>query len=419
VEQLKIRHWRVSTGLSKGAVAALLEALETAVIVSERNGRVVFANPQARKCLKLQPSEEFVINLFTELLLVDGTEIFREIENGKQGLRLELDRGGERFVADLRWMPEADWILTQFVRQEEQPEPDRATQITVQELLQEREITYRNLLAAYLKLQEVNRQKNGVSGVGGARTEDAPGGHKGLLRFDAGRFVGEIVRQATRHIGRIQGELRKAGPAGVDVSQLLGAGKRKAGASSSAKMICAIAWKRSQSDGRRPSSVKGVKLDASFDPSIPNFRFDYQKVQQAAANLLDNALKHTPAGGTVTLHAGPHFWERRVAEVAPIQERRRFRLPRPNSVEVSVADSGPGIPAEHHQEIFEDFVRVDRNTTGMGLGLGNCEAVNPGASRKNMGRERAGRRKQVYVPTAHGPELIDGRVALRFRTIGT
>src|SRR6267378_7588495 len=86
------------TGLSKGAVVALLEALETAAIVSERNGRVVFANPQARKCLKLQPSEEFVINLFTELLLVDGTEIFREIENGKQGLRLELDRGGERFV---------------------------------------------------------------------------------------------------------------------------------------------------------------------------------------------------------------------------------------------------------------------------------------------------------------------------------
>src|SRR6266404_270940 len=147
------------TGLSKGAVVALLEALETAVIVSERNGRIVFANPQVRKCLKLEPSEELTINLFTELLLVDGTETFREIENGKQGLRLELDRGGERFVADVRWMPEADWILTQFVRQEEQPEPDRATQITVQELLQEREITYRNLLAAYLKLQEVNRQK--------------------------------------------------------------------------------------------------------------------------------------------------------------------------------------------------------------------------------------------------------------------
>jgi signal transduction histidine kinase len=114
---------------------------------------------------------------------------------------------------------------------------------------------------------------------------------------------------------------------------------------------------------------KGVKLETSFDPSIPNFRFDYQKVQQTAANLLDNALKHTPDGGTVTLRAGPHFWERRVAELAPVQERRRFRLPRPNSVEVSVTDSGPGIAAEHHQEIFEDFMRVDRNTSGMGLGL--------------------------------------------------
>ena len=48
----------------------------------------------------------------------------------------------------------------QFDRRGRDPAaPDPATQITVQELLQEREITYRNLLAAYLKLQEVNRQK--------------------------------------------------------------------------------------------------------------------------------------------------------------------------------------------------------------------------------------------------------------------
>jgi signal transduction histidine kinase len=114
---------------------------------------------------------------------------------------------------------------------------------------------------------------------------------------------------------------------------------------------------------------KGVKLDANFDASIPNFKFDYQKVQQAAANLLDNALKHTPEGGTVSLRAGPHFWERRVAAVTPVAERRNFRVPRPNCVEVVVADTGHGIPAEHHQEIFEDFVRVDRNTSGMGLGL--------------------------------------------------
>jgi signal transduction histidine kinase len=86
---------------------------------------------------------------------------------------------------------------------------------------------------------------------------------------------------------------------------------------------------------------KGVKLEVQLDPSIPTFRFDYQKVQQAAANLLDNSLKHTPSGGNVALVAKPHFWERRVADAMPSQERRRFRLPRPNSVEVS-DNSGAG-----------------------------------------------------------------------------
>jgi len=36
---------------------------------------------------------------------------------------------------------------------------------------------------------------------------------------------------------------------------------------------------------------------------------------------------------------------------------------------ISVTDTGRGISAEHHQEIFEDFVRVDRTSAGMGLGL--------------------------------------------------
>ncbi len=113
----------------------------------------------------------------------------------------------------------------------------------------------------------------------------------------------------------------------------------------------------------------GVKLETLLDPSIATFRFDYQKLQQAAVNLLDNALKYTPSGGTVTLRARPRFWERRVAELVPAEERRRFHLPRPNSVEVSLTDSGGGIAPEYHQKIFEDYVRVDRKTSGMGLGL--------------------------------------------------
>ena len=64
-----------------------------------------------------------------------------------------------------------------------------------------------------------------------------------------------------------------------------------------------------------------------------------------------------------------YFWERRSAGEPQEQERRRRELREPNSVIISVTDTGRGISPEHHQEIFEDFVRVDRTSAGMGLGL--------------------------------------------------
>ncbi len=92
-------------------------------------------------------------------------------------------------------------------------------------------------------------------------------------------------------------------------------------------------------------------------------------MQQTVANLFDNALKHTSAGGTVTLRAESHFWERRGVTETPAVDRWQRRDGRVNSVRVAVTDTGSGIAAEHHQEIFEDFVRVDRTSSGMGLGL--------------------------------------------------
>jgi signal transduction histidine kinase len=112
-----------------------------------------------------------------------------------------------------------------------------------------------------------------------------------------------------------------------------------------------------------------VRLDIQLLPDLPLFKFDYQKVQQCMINLLDNALKHTPEDGCVTLVAQRHFWERRLSEVAPSEERRRDNGERANSVLISVRDTGSGIAAEFHQEIFEEFVRVDPSSSGMGLGL--------------------------------------------------
>jgi signal transduction histidine kinase len=117
---------------------------------------------------------------------------------------------------------------------------------------------------------------------------------------------------------------------------------------------------------------KGLALYFLANEKVQEFAFDGPKVERVVSNLLENASKFTPSGGTVWLHAEPYMWERRsIAKPAITQERRRRPLTVPNSVKISVSDTGPGIPPEYHLEIFDDFFRLPTNekTEGMGLGL--------------------------------------------------
>jgi signal transduction histidine kinase len=358
------------TVLSVVSVRGILDGIESPVLVADRSGRLLAANHAARQLLGYAESvDSHKVNIFQELFRTDGAEILEEMATGKSLAEREIVRGDNHRIARVELTPESDWLVIQIKEKTvDSGATSSATQLTVQELLQEREITYRNLLAAYLKLQEVNRQKT-VFLASAAHELKTPlavikGYYDLLLAGSLGRLtekqkdILEESKESCERLVRLVSMFLNysALESGKLVLQLRENDLRDC--------LDEMAKRWAEAFQR-----KGVKLEVQLDPSIPTFRFDYQKVQQAAANLLDNSLKHTPSGGSVTLVAKPHFWERRVAEVAPSQERRRFRLPRPNSVEVSVTDSGTGIPPEHHQEIFEDFVRVDRNTSGMGLGL--------------------------------------------------
>jgi signal transduction histidine kinase len=309
------------------------------------------------------------LNLFVDILHTDRQEILKQLEAGEQELNMPIDFAIEVQHARVRWLPEPDWLVTYLEpAPAEAPADEAEMRQTVQELMQEREITYRNLLAAYLRLQEVNRQKT-VFLASAAHELKTPlavmkGYYDLLLTGSLGKLDDrqrDILLESKESCDRL---IRL-------VSMFLNYSALESG-----KLILQLRENdlrdcikdltcRWQDAFQRAK----VRLDIQIHPELGPFKFDYQKVQQCVANFLDNALKHTPAQGCVTLIAEPHFWERRISEAAPSSDRRRGGRNRPNSVLVAVSDTGSGIAAEFHQEIFEEFVRVDPSSSGMGLGL--------------------------------------------------
>ncbi len=97
--------------------------------------------------------------------------------------------------------------------------------------------------------------------------------------------------------------------------------------------------------------VKGVSMSTNLPDNLPLVNIDSFRIGQVLRNLLENALQHTAAGGSVSVAALSHD----------------------SRVEISVSDTGEGIPAEELPNIFERFYRVDksrtRTTGGTGLGL--------------------------------------------------
>jgi signal transduction histidine kinase len=126
-------------------------------------------------------------------------------------------------------------------------------------------------------------------------------------------------------------------------------------------------------------SRQKVSYSLHLSDTIAPFPFDYHKVQHVVSNLLDNALKFTPAEGSVCVETRLHFWNRRITQRPWANSERRTRsVAAPNAVRVSVSDTGPGIAPEFHQEIFEQFRRLSNgpaNPQGRGIGLSSAKQL--------------------------------------------
>lgn len=93
-------------------------------------------------------------------------------------------------------------------------------------------------------------------------------------------------------------------------------------------------------------------------PDLPPLTGDKDRLAQVFTNLLDNALKHTPPTGKVTIKA------------QEVKEKPRKRETIASMVEIAVTDTGPGIPPEDLEHIFERFYQVDKSRAGKDRGIG-------------------------------------------------
>jgi signal transduction histidine kinase len=115
--------------------------------------------------------------------------------------------------------------------------------------------------------------------------------------------------------------------------------------------------RRSVAAAQERYDSKGVALRVRLQTTLPPLWADEQRLSQVLGNLLDNALRHTPSGGSV--------------DVSCVRDGDRLRI--------AVADTGEGIATEHLPRLFERFYRADaardREHGGAGLGLAIAKAL--------------------------------------------
>jgi signal transduction histidine kinase len=144
-------------------------------------------------------------------------------------------------------------------------------------------------------------------------------------------------------------------------------------------------------EAMRPAAdAEAVTVTAELDPALAAARANPEKLQRVLFNLIQNAIRHTPPDGSVTVRA------QRIAD----------------TIEIEVADTGVGIAGEHRGRVFEPFYRADdaRSDAGAGLGLAVSRAIVEAHGGSIWLEEAAvGTRVRFRLPAADGARVSSAR----------
>jgi two-component system nitrogen regulation sensor histidine kinase GlnL len=137
----------------------------------------------------------------------------------------------------------------------------------------------------------------------------------------------------------------------------------------------------------------GVKLERSFDPSIPELHADPDRLTQVFLNLGRNALQALDGEGTLLV-------ETRMALEQRLTSARGTSLP---TVAITVADDGPGIEPEVFEQLSTPFFTTRAGGTGLGLAVSRHWVARHGGALRLESEPGSGTRARVFLPV-DGPE---------------
>ncbi len=298
-------------------IGGILEAMQEGVLVLDDERRVVLVNPALRAMLLL-PADIVGRRLLEVLRHAELQEILDKVDRLPGPASGELEVAGvkpRRLLAQADSLPAGLFVVFFDVTE-----------------LRRLESLRRDFVAnvSHELRTPVTAVRSAAETLRSAAVKDPAA---------APRFLDIIERNAERlqdlvedllDLSRIESRQYHLHPEGVDLAPLLA---------------------RSAGLMRERAEKKSIKLELDVPADLPAARADRRALEQVLANLVENAVKYSGKGATVTLAAKPSG------------ER----------IAVSIVDNGPGIEARHLPRLFERFYRVDagrsRDQGGTGLGL--------------------------------------------------
>jgi signal transduction histidine kinase len=220
----------------------------------------------------------------------------------------------------------------------------------------ERKLAATRIASQLEELRQVDQMKDQVLGILSHELRTPINAIMGFSSVMADGLAGELNPDQTKYIGKI---LDSSDALLGLVNDLLDMSRVQAGKFALDVQTVEVApLVRTALSGLAVEAIhKGLSVVCQVSPDLPPIQGDPQRLSQVLDNMVTNAIKYTPEGGTVTVRAGVQG----------------------DAIRVEVADTGLGVSPEHQSRIFQPFTQVDMTPTrakgGVGLGLSIVKAL--------------------------------------------